>query len=163
MKKNRLCCGCYAKISPKHTARKCKNRRNCKVCQGKHPTGLNGYKTKDKKSPHEAKASNKSKTAMKSNCAGMQLQLYGNAATKLGEVISMCVESVQLRHCNYDKEMSTFALLDTCSQGTFVPDNLLKRFGLSGVRTSINIKTLMAIEGDIMIDKRICGFKTAIA
>ena len=68
---------------------------------------------------------------MKSNCAGMQLQLYGNAATKLGEVISMCVESVQLRHCNYDKEMSTFALLDTCSQGTFVPDNLLKRLGLS--------------------------------
>ena len=59
--------------------------------------------------------------------------------------------------------MSTFALLDTCSQGTFVPDNLLKRLGLSGVRTSINIKTLMAIEGDIMIDKRICGFKTAIA
>ena len=90
LKKNRLCCGCYAKISPKHTARKCKNRRNCKVCQGKHPTGLNGYKTKDKKSPHEAKASNKSKTAMKSNCAGMQLQLYGNTATKLGEVLSMC-------------------------------------------------------------------------
>ena len=90
LKKNRLCCGCYAEISPKHTARKCKNRRNCKVCQGKHPTGLNGYKTKDKKSPHEAKASNKSKTAMKSNCAGMQLQLYGNTATKLGEVLSMC-------------------------------------------------------------------------
>ena len=32
LKKNRLCCGCYAEISPKHTARKCKNRRNCKVC-----------------------------------------------------------------------------------------------------------------------------------
>ena len=67
----------------------------------------------------------------------------------------MCVESVQLRHCNYDKEMSTFALLDTCSQGIFVPDNLLKRLGLSGVRTSINIKTLMAIEGNIINDRRI--------
>ena len=38
--------------------------------------------------------------------------------------------------------MSTFALLDTCSQGTFVTDDLLKKLGLSGVRTSINIKTL---------------------
>ena len=38
--------------------------------------------------------------------------------------------------------MSTFALLDTCSQGTFVTDNLLKKLGLSGVRTSINIRTL---------------------
>ena len=74
---------------------------------------------------------------MKSNCAGI-----GNAATNFGEVISMCVVSVRLRHCNSDKEVSTFALLDTCSQGTFVTDDLLKKLGLSGVRTSINIKTL---------------------
>ena len=33
-------------------------------------------------------------------------------------------------------------LLDSCSQRTFVTDNLLKKLGLSGVRTSINIKTL---------------------
>ena len=38
--------------------------------------------------------------------------------------------------------MSTFDFLDTCSQGTFVTDDLLKKLGLSGVRTSINIKTL---------------------
>ena len=74
---------------------------------------------------------------MKSNCAGT-----GNAATNIKEVISMCVVSVQLRHCNSDKEVSTFALLDPCSQGTFVTDNLLKKLGLSGVRTSTNIKTL---------------------
>ena len=135
MKKNRLCYGCYGEISSKHTA--CTNRRICKVCQGKHPTGLHGYKTKNKKSPNEAKADDKNETAMKSNCAGI-----GNAATNLGEVISMCVVSVRLRHCNSDKEVSTFALLDTCSQGTFVTDDLLKKLGLSGVRTSINIKTL---------------------
>ena len=74
---------------------------------------------------------------MKSNCAGI-----GNPATNVGEVISMCVVSVRLRYCNLDKEVSTFALLDTCSQGTFVTDNLLKKLGLSGVRTPINIKTL---------------------
>ena len=38
--------------------------------------------------------------------------------------------------------MSTFALLDTCSQGTLVTDDLLKKLGLSGVRSSININTL---------------------
>ena len=74
---------------------------------------------------------------MKSNCAGI-----GNAATNLGEVISMCVVSVRLRHCNSDKEVSTFALLDTCSQETFVTDDLLKKLGLSGARSLINIKTL---------------------
>ena len=74
---------------------------------------------------------------MKSNYAGI-----GNAATNIGEVISMCVVSVQLRHYNSDKELSTFALLDVCSQGTFITDDLLKKLGLSGARTSINIKTL---------------------
>ena len=32
-----------------HTARTCNNRRVCKVCQGKHPSGLHGYKMKRKK------------------------------------------------------------------------------------------------------------------
>ena len=97
MKKNRLCYGCYGEISSKHTA--CTNRRICKVCQGKHPTGLHGYKTKNKKSPNEAKADDKNETAMKSNCAGI-----GNAATNLGEVISMCVVSVRLRHLTRTKK-----------------------------------------------------------
>ena len=100
----------------------------CKVCQAKRSTGLHGYKTKNKKSPDEAKVDDKNEISMKSNCA-----CTGNAATNLVEVISMCVVLVRLRHCNSDKEVSTFALLDTCSQGTFVTDNLLKKLGLSGV------------------------------
>ena len=53
----------------------------------------------------------------------------------------MCVVSVQLRHCNSDREVSAFALLDTCSQGTFVTDNLTNKIlGLSGVTPSINIR-----------------------
>ena len=65
LKKNRLCYGCYAEISPKHTARSCTNRRTCKICQGKHPTGLHGYKRKNKKFPDEAKVDDKNETAMK--------------------------------------------------------------------------------------------------
>ena len=111
-----------AEMSSKHTARSCTNKRVCKVCHGKHPTGLNGYKAKNKKSPYEAKVDDKNETAMKSKCASI-----GNAATNLGEVISMCVMSVRLRHCNSDKEVSAFALLDAYSQETFVTGDLLKK------------------------------------
>ena len=89
----------------------------CKVCQAKHPTGLHGYKTKNKKSPNEAKVDDKNEIAMKSNCA-----CIGNAATNPVEVISMCVVLVRLRYCNSDKEVSTFASLDTCRQGTLVSE-----------------------------------------
>ena len=71
MKKKRLCYCCYPEVLSKQTAQSCTNRRVCKVCQGKHPTGLHGYKTRNKKFPNKAKADDKNKTAMKSNCAGM--------------------------------------------------------------------------------------------
>ena len=74
---------------------------------------------------------------MKSNCAGIK-----NAATVAGEVISMCVVLVRLRHCNSQKEVKTFALLDSCSQGTFVTEQILKELDVTSVNTSINIKTL---------------------
>ena len=75
--------------------------------------------------------------AMKSNCAGIK-----NAANVVGEVISMCVVQVRLRHHNSQKEVKTFALLDSCSQDTFVTGWILKEIDVTGVKTSINIKTL---------------------
>ena len=52
----------------------------------------------------------------------------------------MCVTSKG--HSYSDKEVKAFALLDTCSQGTFVTEDLISKLGVSGVKSSINIKTL---------------------
>ena len=56
--------------------------------------------------------------AIISNCAGIK-----NAATAVGEVISMCVVPVKLKHCNSQKEVKTFALQDSCSQGVHLRQN----------------------------------------
>ena len=53
----------------------------------------------------------------------------------------MCVVPVRVKHSDSDKEVKTFALLDTYSQETFVTENLISKFGVSGKRTSVNIKT----------------------
>ena len=37
--KNKLCCGCYGCISKDHSGRNCKQRRSCRICKEKHPTG----------------------------------------------------------------------------------------------------------------------------
>ena len=42
--------------------------------------------------------------------------------------------------------LKTYALLDSCSQGTLILERLLKMFGVKGMKTSINIKTL---EGEV--------------
>ena len=56
------------------------------------------------------------------------------------EVISMCVVSVKLRHGDSVETLKTYALLDSCSEGTFILESLLKRFGIKGNRTSIPTK-----------------------
>ena len=48
LSKQKLCHACYEAISPKHKAKNCPKRRNCKICLAKHPTGLYGCKIRRK-------------------------------------------------------------------------------------------------------------------
>ena len=54
----------------------------------------------------------------------------------------MCVVPVKLRHGDSGKTLKTYALLDSCSQGTFILERLSKRFGIKVRRTSITMKTV---------------------
>ena len=60
LSKQKLCYGCYEKICQSYTARNCPIRRICKICAGKHPTGLHGFKLKRK---GDNSASNDDKTS----------------------------------------------------------------------------------------------------
>ena len=62
---------------------------------------------------------------------------------RTGEVLSMCVEPVKVWHKNSDKEIMKFAMLDTCSQGTFRTTSLMEPLNISGIQRLINIKTLI--------------------
>ena len=71
----------------------------------------------------------------------------------------MSVVPVKLRHGDSGETMRTYALLDSCSQGTFILERLLKRFGIRGRRTSKTIKTL---NGEVTKKlSRISGLKVA--
>ena len=75
--------------------------------------------------------------AMKTNYAGVK-----NAATVIGGTIRMCIVPVRLRHCNSQKEVKTFALLDSCSQGTFMTERIFRELDVTGVKNLISIKAL---------------------
>ena len=133
---NKLCYGRYEEISTKHTARSGKNRRTCKICKDNHPTGLHGFIFK-KKSKSSNDGTDANDSTVKSNFAGI-----GFASATLSQVISMCVVPIRVKYTDSDKEVKTLALLDTCSQGTFVTEYLISKLGVSWMRTSISIKTL---------------------
>ena len=58
------------------------------------------------------------------------------------EVISMCVVPVMVRHKLSNRVVKTYFMLDTCSQATFVKENLLNDLGIQGRKTSITVKTM---------------------
>ena len=63
-------------------------------------------------------------------------------SVKLNQVISMCVVPVQVRYKGSNTVVRTMAMLDNCSQGSFVKTTLLDELSVKGTMTSVTIKTL---------------------
>ena len=55
----------------------------------------------------------------------------------------MCVVPVNVQHEESNKGIITFAMLHTCSQGTFATENLMNQLDINGIQTSIGIRTLI--------------------
>ena len=54
----------------------------------------------------------------------------------------MCVVPVVIKHKDYTKEIKTHAILDSCSQGTFIAEDLVNALEIDGIETSAKVKTL---------------------
>ena len=62
---------------------------------------------------------------------------------KIGsKMISMCIVPVKVKHGDSKDVITTYAIWDNCSQDSFIHDNLVKKFGVHGLKTILNNKTL---------------------
>ena len=59
-----------------------------------------------------------------------------------GTMISICVVPVNLRYSSSGKTVKTYALFDSCSQGTFILEKPLGDLGVNGQKKVIIIKTV---------------------
>ena len=119
--KKKLCSRCLAAISKDHYSKKRYNRRSCKVCNRRHPTTLRGVKLdKNYKANIKDEKSNGEQNE-KMKCASINTY---------SDVVSMCIVPVRVKRKDSMNEVQTYALMDSCSQGT------------SGRKRSITIKTI---------------------
>ena len=126
-----LCYECYMPISTGHNSWCCKQRRVCDTYGKKHPAGLHGYKGSKKNKVADGDNSQKSDSTLA--CATTKMK---------SKVASMCVVPVKAKCSNSKKEFRTHAMLDCCSQGTFISTDLARKLKAEGVQTTIKIKTL---------------------
>ena len=62
----------------------------------------------------------------------------------------MCSVPVSIKYKNNDKQITTYAMLDNCSQGSFVHEDVLKQLGVKGTKTTLNLKTLHGERSEII-------------
>ena len=80
---------------------------------------------------------------LQSNIAGFNNDFKCASMTGKTEskVISMCIVPVRMKHEDSKDTITTYAMLDNCSQGSFI-HNLVKELGVHGMKTTLNLKTL---------------------
>ena len=133
----RLCFGCFSR---NHVVTSCRNIRTCQVCQQKHPTLLHGYVPRSKTDSKDSKGKDRFKQVPPITSS---TTVPITSALVSGEsAVSMCVVPVILSHPSSKREVKTFALLDACSQGSFIDNALLETFCSDFVETDITIKTI---------------------
>ena len=105
--RSNLCFGCLNPVGGDHIAKTCSGKRKCRVCNGDHPTTLHGGK------------------GLSSN------------HTNVENDISMCVVPVEVWHKDSpDHKLVSYALLDDCSQGTFIHEDLMESLKLKDTQSS---------------------------
>ena len=119
----KLCYGCYKPILMSHNAKTRSDRQICQICKKKHPTGLHGHTPKQKAEDDNFCASNgmQKNVTLGSNCANFDN--VSCSASCSDEIVSICIFPVKLRYVSKRKEVTTYALFDNCSQGTFVRED----------------------------------------
>lgn len=124
---------CFACYGKGHRVKECKNKRTCKNCGESHPTAL-----------HE-------------------VSFKVHVIHKEAEAGALCIVPVRLSHPKCPgKEIEVYAMLDFCSNGTFMDEDLLKDFEDSleeeeKRQTTIRITTATNQEGKISESVAVTG------
>ena len=104
------------------------------VCSGKHPTVSHGLKIQK----HKKKGNNEDTDTNENKPEEVKFA----STNTVSDVISMCIVLVQITSTNTSKKVHIYGLLDSCSQGTFILDQLANDLTISRRTTSVTIKRL---------------------
>ena len=135
-----------------HNGKNCQQRLTCRIYAACDPTILHGYVPKVK--PDKSQGTENSECSSR-NTAGEENVICASVNGKFDvEVISMCVVPIKISHQNCKKTIRTYAMLDNCSQGSFIKQDLLKRLGVDVQKLSLNLKTLTGEKSEetLMVD-----------
>ena len=116
-------------------AKSCKQQLVCRLCFELHLTGMHDYMKRKTNEDHNNTQTRELGTDIV-KCASVNGKLDA-------EVISMCITAVWVGHKSSRKMVKTYAMLDNCSQGFFINENIIEELGITGRKLKLSLMTLM--------------------
>ena len=184
IKDNKLCFGCLKSSSRDHFSKICKNRLICEDCGKRHPTILHDYygakqvsdsdNTSITGSTHQG-VNSTPKVSETSFDDKLKVEVEGQNSNDVkpsltvstivesnNEIVGLSIVPVYVYvKGQFNKKIKVYAMLDMCSQGTFVAENLIEKLDTKFSReTYINVKTINGEESTPCIAVRnlvVCG------
>ena len=96
-----------------------------------HPTGMHDYMKKKTNEDHDNPQTRKSGTDTV-KCASVN-------GTLEAEVISMCIVAVWVGHKSSRKMVKTYAMLDNCSKGSFIKEEIIEELVITGMKLKLSL------------------------
>ena len=127
-------------MKPNHNTKTCDKRLNSRTCSGGHPTAMHGYVPKRKGDAQDNQRSNESDESVTNSFS--DVKILSTVEKHQTKVMSMCTVLLKVRAAAQRKDVLTYAMLDNCSQGSFIREALVKKMQTSGRKTTLNLKTL---------------------
>ena len=148
---------CFRCLEGNHLSKDCKqDRLVCEVCQKLHPTVLHynkqpEYKPTNNTGDSPNQATREATTTAKASCVNTQPQGTSICMGAGVNKTSLPVVPVRVKSKSTNKDVETYAFLDTGSSDTFISENLAKQLCVSGPKTKILLSTL---PNDGLVDSR---------
>ena len=140
-----------------HQSKDCTSQKTCKSCNELHPTCLHNIYDRSNSKPKSVSDSCPDKSDVshsvkpspvttKSDEIKPDVKVKKSFNTSCSNSINMCIVPVVVRHKNSKFDFKTFALLDSCSQGTFIHQDLLNELSVPSIETKLTVSTLNGLE-----------------
>lgn len=150
IRENNLCYGCLRKG---HSSKNCKKRHTFGTCNRRHPTCLH-----EERENQSTEASEKQSTSTDSNTSQEEIKVTSHAVIQRSSATSSIVPVFMSSVNNPQKEVLTYALLDTQSDATFVLGDLLEELNVEIKPVRLKLSTMTAVDTSIS-SQSVCGLQ----
>lgn len=150
IRENNLCFGCLRKG---HSSKDCKKRHTCATCNRRHPTSLH-----EERENRPAEAPEKKSTSTDDSSSKEEIKVTSHAVMQRTSATSSIVPVYMSSTREPQKEILTYALLDTQSDSTFILEDLLEELDAETKPVQLKLSTMTAVD-TVIASKSVGGLQ----